>query len=83
MEIIIIFLQSENIVNELQSKEKNTELVGSFRVEVGDMDQCVNIWRYKMGNKFEMSSLNCSSNRFSFYSRLSNRFQDPQAFENG
>lgn len=39
----------ENIVNELQSKEKNTQLVGSFRVEVGDMDQCVNIWRYKMG----------------------------------
>lgn len=37
------------MVQELQSKESNTELVGSFRVEIGDMDQVVNIWRYKLG----------------------------------
>lgn len=36
-------------MNELQAKESNTELVGSFRVEIGDMDQVINIWRYKKG----------------------------------
>jgi len=39
----------ESKVNELQGKEKNTELVASFRVEIGNQDQCVNIWRYKNG----------------------------------
>lgn len=42
-------LSSENIVNELQAKQPDTELVGSFRVEIGDQDQVINIWRFKKG----------------------------------
>ena len=37
------------LVNELQRKEQLCELVASFKVEIGDQDQVVNIWRYKSG----------------------------------
>jgi hypothetical protein len=36
-------------VNELQQKEKKSELVASFKVDIGDQDQVVNIWRYNSG----------------------------------
>lgn len=36
-------------MNEVRTKDPNFELVGSFRVDVGDQDQIVNIWRHKKG----------------------------------
>ncbi|KAI1285850.1 Protein NipSnap [Halotydeus destructor] len=36
-------------VEEAQSKDPNFELMASWRVDVGDQDQIVNIWRHKKG----------------------------------
>lgn len=36
-------------MQEVQSKDPTYELVGSFRVDVGDQDQVVHIWRYQKG----------------------------------
>ncbi|CAG2115550.1 unnamed protein product, partial [Medioppia subpectinata] len=37
----------EKWTNELQSKNSNAELVGSWKVEIGDQDQHIHVWRYK------------------------------------
>lgn len=42
-------LSSEHLVQELAAKDVDYELVGSFRVDIGDQDQIVNIWRHKKG----------------------------------
>lgn len=39
----------ENFVREVSQKDPTYELVGSWRVDVGDQDQVVNIWRYQKG----------------------------------
>ena len=39
----------EKFVNELKEKDPTYELVASFRVDVGDQDQIVNIWKYQKG----------------------------------
>lgn len=36
-------------MTEVQSKDPTYELVASFRVDVGDQDQVVHIWRYQHG----------------------------------
>lgn len=40
---------SEKFAKEVQSKDTTYELVGSWRVQVGDQDQVINIWRYQKG----------------------------------
>jgi len=37
----------EKWTNELQSKNTNAELVGSWTVTIGDQDQYIHVWRYK------------------------------------
>ncbi|XP_015913272.1 protein NipSnap [Parasteatoda tepidariorum] len=41
----------ENLRNKLQDVSKSSELVGSWRVEIGNQDQFVHIWRYNKGYK--------------------------------
>ena len=44
-----VFNNREKFAKEVQSKDATYELVGSWRVDVGDQDQVVNIWRYQKG----------------------------------
>ncbi|RWS26639.1 protein NipSnap-like protein [Leptotrombidium deliense] len=39
----------ENYVGELKNKDKTYELVGSWKVDIGDEDQMVHIWRFDSG----------------------------------
>lgn len=39
----------EKFSKEVTAKDPSYELVGSWRVEIGDQDQVINIWRYKKG----------------------------------
>ncbi|CAG2174504.1 unnamed protein product, partial [Oppiella nova] len=37
----------EKWTNQLQTKNSNAELVGSWKVAIGDQDQYIHVWRYK------------------------------------
>uniref|UniRef100_A0A8D8SSS8 Protein NipSnap n=1 Tax=Cacopsylla melanoneura TaxID=428564 RepID=A0A8D8SSS8_9HEMI len=39
----------ENQVNVVKSQSLNCDLVGSWTVQVGDMDQALHLWKYKGG----------------------------------
>lgn len=47
--MLFILPFSESFVTEAQRKEPTFELVGSWRVIVGDQDQMVNLWRHQNG----------------------------------
>jgi hypothetical protein len=46
----LFFISSKNTVQLIESKnDLSTELVASWTVQVGDLDQAVHLWRYTGG----------------------------------
>lgn len=48
---MIVIIYSEKLVSLSHSLQKHTEceLVGSWTVEIGDIDQALNLWSFKGG----------------------------------
>lgn len=44
-----IFSSKKNVQLIESKKDLNCELVGSWTVQVGDLDQCIHLWRYTGG----------------------------------